>query len=78
MCTRFDPRIDLERLDGCWSTSLDPMCYDSDTDKRNSRVVYDACRPWDRMDDFHTVARSSRELDDRIREKWAHVLPGGV
>ena len=78
MCTRFDPRIDLERLDGCWSTSLDPMCYDSDTDKRNSRVVIDACRPWDRMDDFPTVARSSRELDDRIREKWAHVLPGGV
>ena len=78
MCTRFDPRIDLERIDGCWSTSLDPMCYDSDTDKRNSRVVIDACRPWDRMDDFPTVARSSRELDDRIREKWAHVLPGGV
>ena len=78
MCTRFDPRIDMERLDGCWSTTLDPMCYDGDTDKRNSRVVIDACRPWDRYDDFPVVARSSRELDERIRAKWAHILPEGV
>ena len=78
MCTRFDPRMDMEQIDGCWSTSLDPMCYDGDTDKRNSRVVIDACRPWDRMEDFPIVARSSRELDDRIREKWAHVLPSDV
>ena len=78
MCTRFDPRIDMERLDGCWSTTLDPMCYDGDTDKRNSRVVIDACRPWDRYDDFPVVARSSREMDDRIRAKWAHILPEGV
>ena len=78
MCTRFDPRMDMEQIDGAWSTSLDPMCYDGDTDKRNSRLVIDACRPWNRMDEFPIVARSSRELDDRIREKWAHVLPDGT
>ena len=75
MCTRFDPRIDLETIDGCWSTSLDPMCYDGDTDKRNSRVIIDAWRPWNRREEFPIVARSSRELDDKIREKWAHILP---
>jgi hypothetical protein len=55
---------------------LDPMVYGSD-DPRNSRVVIDACRPWSRRDTFPVVARASKELDARIRAKWAHVLPRG-
>ena len=51
------------------------MCYDGDTDRRNARVVVDACKPWSRRDTFPLVARSSHELDERIRGKWAHVLP---
>jgi len=43
----------------------------------NARIVIDACRPWNRRDTFPIVARSSKELDDRIRAKWAHVLPRG-
>ena len=78
MCTRFDPREDLETLSGCWSTALDPMAYDADDDRRNSRVVIDACVPWRRREDFPIVARSSRTLDDRIRGKWAHILPPGI
>ena len=76
MCTRFDPREGMEVLRGCWSTALDPMAYSHD-DPRNARIVIDACRPWQRRDTFPIVARSSRELDDRIRAKWAHVLPRG-
>jgi 4-hydroxy-3-polyprenylbenzoate decarboxylase len=76
MCTRFEPREGLEVLRGCWSTALDPMAYGHD-DPRNARIVIDACRPWNRRDTFPTVARSSKELDDRIRAKWAHVLPRG-
>jgi len=52
------------------------MAYDVD-DPRNARVVIDACKPWKRRDDFPRVARSSRELDARIRAKWGHVLPRG-
>ena len=77
MCTRFDPREGMETLRGCWSTHLDPMCYDADSDRRNARVVIDACKPWARYDSFPTVARSSKELDERIRAKWSHVLPDG-
>ena len=76
MCTRFDPQTDMELLHGCWSTSLDPMAY-SHTDPRNNRLVIDACRPWQRRDTFPIVARSSEQLDDRIRAKWAHILPRG-
>jgi UbiD family decarboxylase len=76
MCTRMEPREGIEILRGCWSTVLDPMAYGSD-DPRNARVVIDACRPWSRRDTFPIVARASKELDARIRAKWAHVLPRG-
>jgi UbiD family decarboxylase len=76
MCTRFEPREGMEVLRGCWSTALDPMAYSHD-DPRNARIVIDACRPWNRRGTFPIVARSSPELDDRIRAKWAHVLPRG-
>jgi len=78
MSTRFDPRDGLDVLHGGWSSHLDPMCYDPDTDRRNSRLVIDACRPWRRRDSFPIVARSSPELDERIRAKFAAVLPKGV
>jgi UbiD family decarboxylase len=77
MCTRCDPRDDVDIIRGCWSTHLDPMCYDSETDRRNARVVIDACKPFARRDTFPVVARSSKELDARIRAKWAADLPKG-
>ena len=74
MCTRFDPREGMEILRGCWTTALDPMAY-GEKDPRNARVVIDACKPFGRRDTFPIVVRASKELDDRIRAKWAHVLP---
>jgi 4-hydroxy-3-polyprenylbenzoate decarboxylase len=76
MCTRFDPREDMEVIRGAWSTHLDPMVYAED-DRRNARVVIDACKPFNRRDSFPIVARSSKALDDRIRAKFADVLPRG-
>ncbi len=75
MCTRLDPREDMDILHGGWSSHLDPMCYDEESDRRNSRVVIDACRPFARRDTFPIVARSSPELDARVRANWSHVLP---
>ncbi len=69
-----DPREGIDLLHGGWSTHLDPMSYSLE-DRRNSRVVVDACIPFRRRDSFPTVARSSPELDARVREKWSHVLP---
>ena len=78
MCTRVDPREDVEILKGCWSTRLDPMSYPEDQPVLNSRMVIDACRPWIKRDTFPAVARSSAGLDAHIREKFAHVLPKGA
>jgi UbiD family decarboxylase len=77
MCTRFDPREGMETLRGCWSSALDPMAY-SEKDPRNARVVIDACKPWNRRDTFPKVARSSEELDARIRARFGDMLPKGL
>jgi len=78
MCTRCDPREDIDIIKGGWSSALDPMCYDAETDRRNARVVVDACKPFARRDTFPTVARSSKELDARIRAKFGNDLPKGL
>jgi UbiD family decarboxylase len=77
MCTRCDPREGVDILRGCWSTHLDPMSY-SEEDRRNARVVVDACKPFARKDTFPIVARSSAALDAEIKKKWGAVLPDGA
>ena len=77
MCTRCDPRDQVDIIHGGWSSALDPMCYDLETDKRNSRVVIDACVPFNRKKTFPVIARASKELDGRMRAKWSNELPAG-
>src|SRR6266849_2412333 len=77
MCTRCDPRDQVDIIHGGWSSALDPMCYDAETDRRNSRVIIDACIPFRRKKTFPVIARSSKALDDRLRAKWAKDLPKG-
>ena len=77
MCTRCDPREQVDIIHGGWSSALDPMCYDSENDRRNSRVVINACIPFNRKKTFPKIARSSKELDARIRAKWQQELPKG-
>jgi 4-hydroxy-3-polyprenylbenzoate decarboxylase len=77
ICTRCDPKDDVEILKGCWSTSLDPMSYPPDMRNMNSRMVIDACIPWNRKADWPAIVRSSKPLDQRVRAKFAHYLPPG-
>ena len=74
MCTRFDPREDMEMLRGCWSSALDPMAY-SETDPRNARVVIDATQPFRRRDTFPIVVRASEELEKHVRAKFGDKIP---
>ena len=59
----------LRRSTRCATTPQD--------DRRNSRVIIDACIPFRRKKTFPKVARSSKALDDRMRAKWAKDLPKG-
>src|ERR1700738_663135 len=43
-------------IHGGWSSALDPMCYNAENDKRNSRVVINAYVPFNRQKTFPPIA----------------------
>lgn len=68
MGTRCDPKEDLEIMRKCWSSKIDPMIFD---DKYyNSRVVVDACIPYEHRNDFSPVAETSAELKAKMLAKY--------
>lgn len=72
MCTRCDPAHDIEFIRRTWSGPLDPILDRASS--TNSRAVIDACRPFERLNDFPPVARASPELLARVETKFADVL----
>jgi 4-hydroxy-3-polyprenylbenzoate decarboxylase len=73
MGTRSDPVRDLQVLEKTWSSRLDPMA-ESESLPYNSRVVIDACIPYERREEFPKVAQTSRELAADVRAKFADVF----
>jgi len=72
MGTRCDPKTRTQVLENCWSSRLDTMVTDY-TRLYNTRMVIDACRPYERLDDFPKVATTSRELADEVRAKYPEL-----
>jgi 3-polyprenyl-4-hydroxybenzoate decarboxylase len=73
--TRADPKRDYTFLDHCWGGSSDPLklLYPQGT-MYSSRVIIDACRPFEHRTTFPPVAASSPELLRRVRNKWGHLF----
>jgi len=76
MGTRCDPKEDLEIMRKCWSSKIDPMIFDNNY--YNSRVVVDACIPYEHRADFSPVAATSPELRAKMiskyRDKFRDIL----
>ena len=76
MGTRCDPKEDLEITRRCWSSKIDPMIFDQKL--YNSRVMVDACIPYERRSEFSPVAETSPELRARLmakyKDKFAEIL----
>ena len=75
ICTRCDPRDDVDILKGCWSTTLDPMAYPADRRNMNSRMVIDACKPWNRIHDWPETVKNTAQLEADVRKKFGDFLP---
>ncbi len=78
MGTRVDPASDIEWVDGCWSTPLDPRMPPEKRDSgdhTNSRAIFHAVRPFPWRGKFPQVSRSSRELRQQVVEKYRSILP---
>ena len=78
METRVDPAKDIEIVEGCWSTPLDPRMtpeQKATRDHTNSRANFYAVRPFAWRDKFPQVSRVKRELRDAVVKAYKDILP---
>ncbi len=78
MMTRVEPKTDIEIIDNCWSTPLDPRMSPEKKDSKdytNSRAIFYAVRPFEWRDQFPKVSRSSRELREKAIKKFQNIIP---
>lgn len=73
LCTRVDPATDIEVMHKTQGSKVDPMRREPGP-TYNSRALFDACRPFDWIDEFPPVTESSPEFMAEIMRKWGHEL----
>jgi UbiD family decarboxylase len=71
--TRCDPELDIEVMRRTWGSRVDPLGRAGEP-AYNSRVLIDACRPFERLGDFPAVAESSAEVLARVSERWPWLV----
>jgi len=71
--TRADPERDMKILTGALSGALDPAIH-PDNKGTNSRLIIDACRPWEWIDRFPMAIGPSIEVKDFTRDTWSWVM----
>ncbi len=74
VATRTDPDLDIDIIKRGTGSKADPMAVAYQHKGFTSKAVIDACRPFDHLSEFPPVAEASRELQDKTREKWQHIL----
>ncbi|MBI2832085.1 MAG: UbiD family decarboxylase [Chloroflexi bacterium] len=77
--TRSDPDKANDVIKRAWSTPLDPMISPDDRASNryfNSRVVIDACRPYEWRDKFPPVVEISKRLERKMMKKWGKIIQG--
>lgn len=75
MATRADPERSVEILHRCWSAPLDPALPPWQKDL-NSRLILDACKPYEWLADFPKEASTSPELREQVLQKWRVYFKG--
>ncbi|MDX1746891.1 MAG: UbiD family decarboxylase, partial [Halobacteriales archaeon] len=81
MCSRADPERDIEVIENCWSTPLDPTIPPERRDRddySNSRAIIDATRPYHWREAFPETTKLSEELRAELESTWQSVLDGGA
>lgn len=73
MYSRCDPAEDLQILKNCWAINLDPRMPPEqrrDGPWNNNRAVFYAVRPWAWKDEFPKPNRVSRDLFQKVANKY--------
>ncbi len=78
MTSRVDPATDIQTVDNCWASPLDPR-MPPDLSKNgphvNSRAIFYAVRPWEWRDEFPMVNRIDPDQREAMIEKYKSILP---
>jgi 4-hydroxy-3-polyprenylbenzoate decarboxylase len=74
LCFRSDPKEDIEIIRRSRTEPLDPI-HVPGTALVSSMAIIDACKPYERMDDFPKAIEVSPEFISKFREKWKGVIP---
>ena len=72
MGSRCNPEDDLDILRKNWSSRLDPVTVGKKL--YNSRVIIDACIPYERREDFPKVAQTSPEYKQTMMKKYGNLI----
>lgn len=71
--TRSDPATQMDIIHRAWSGPLDPAIRPGEKGF-NSRLLIDACRPYEWKDQFPPAIGPSVEVKRATREKWGQLL----
>jgi len=73
MCTRVDPARSVEIIRRAWSGPLDPAIH---RDKKgfSSRMIVDACRPYEWLKDFPPAVEIGREQKQAALKNWRQLF----
>jgi len=77
IATRSDPEDSFEIQRGCPSGTLDPMISPERKrrgERKSSRALIVACRPWEWRDEFPAVNKGSDDLRSEVFDKWRELF----
>ncbi len=73
MCSRADTVQAVDLIRRAWSGPLDPA-IPKDKKGFSSRLIIDACRPYEWKNDFPLAAQVSPELRQKVMTKWQDLF----
>ncbi len=73
ICFRSDPEKDIDIIRRCRTEPLDPL-HVPGTPLFSSLAIIDACKPYERINEFPKAIEVCPETADAFRKKWNHVL----
>jgi 4-hydroxy-3-polyprenylbenzoate decarboxylase len=75
VCTRSDPERSLDIIKRAWSGPLDSAIH-PDEKGFNSRLLIDACKPYEWLDKFPHAIGPDPAYKRETRDKWGWILRG--
>jgi len=73
LSTRCHPAEDIDVLRNTWSTGLDPSRFPPELRPYGSKVLINACKPHQHLQDFPQSTLLRKSVHDRVRARWTEL-----